>query len=349
MTLAILRCGLASMEALKVSIIITNYNYGRFLHDAIDSALRQTYEDCEVVVIDDGSTDDSRHVIESYGRLVKAIYKCNGGQGSALNVGFEASAGDLIIFLDADDVLLPRAVETVAARMRQGVALVRYPLEVMNGAGEPSGRYVGGLGSQIPSARLGPFGGDSPGSAKAFSRKVLERIMPIPEEHCGMGADAFLAALTSVLGEVVCLNEPLGRYRIHGKNHFAEVRGGLAELREAVARDFRLYASLWELTHGEIGPCEEWLGRYPQHWVSRIASLREGPTDHGLDDNLLALIQKAIFATWRQPYWNVRRKLAYTCLVVGYSIAPLKIARVLKDVELNRRGHLLNVLLGRNS
>ena len=109
------------MERLRASVIINNYNYARFLRAAIDSALSQTYQNCEVVVVDDGSTDNSRDVIESYDRRVKAVYKCNGGQGSALNAGFEASSGDLIIFLDADDVLLPCAVETVAAQMRPGL------------------------------------------------------------------------------------------------------------------------------------------------------------------------------------------------------------------------------------
>ena len=83
-----------------VSIVINNYNYARFLPEAIESALAQTYPHKEIIVVDDGSTDDSRRVMESYGDRIKPIYKKNGGQASAMNLGYEAAKGDLIYFLD---------------------------------------------------------------------------------------------------------------------------------------------------------------------------------------------------------------------------------------------------------
>src|ERR1700719_288784 len=86
-----------------VSIIIPNYNYARYLRIAIDSALAQTYAPVEVIVVDDGSTDNSREVIESYGDRITPIIKTNGGHGSALNAGYAASRGEIVIFLDADD------------------------------------------------------------------------------------------------------------------------------------------------------------------------------------------------------------------------------------------------------
>jgi glycosyltransferase involved in cell wall biosynthesis len=68
-----------------VSIIINNYNYGRFLKQAIESALAQTYRLCEVIVVDDGSTDVSRSVLSGFGEHVVAVLKENGGQASAFN------------------------------------------------------------------------------------------------------------------------------------------------------------------------------------------------------------------------------------------------------------------------
>src|SRR5437870_10165188 len=94
-----------------VSIIINNYNYGRFLREAIDSALAQTAPNVEVIVVDDGSTDNSAAIIAGYGNRVVPMFKTNGGQTSALNAGFARSTGDVVLFLDADDVLLPTAVE----------------------------------------------------------------------------------------------------------------------------------------------------------------------------------------------------------------------------------------------
>src|SRR6188768_2225570 len=97
-----------------VSIVIDNYNYARFLRAAVDSALAQAYPRVEVVVVDDGSTDDSREVIARYGDRISAVFKPNGGQASAFNAGFAASHGDLVLFLDSDDVLLPSAVAAAA-------------------------------------------------------------------------------------------------------------------------------------------------------------------------------------------------------------------------------------------
>src|SRR5215217_1250210 len=90
-----------------VSVVVNNYNYGRFLGEAIDSALAQTYPRTEVVVVDDGSTDDSCSVIAGYDGRVVPVLKENGGQASAFNAGFAASRGDIVIFLDADDYLFP--------------------------------------------------------------------------------------------------------------------------------------------------------------------------------------------------------------------------------------------------
>ncbi len=78
------------------SILINNYNYGRFLHEAIDSALSQTYPHTEVIVVDDGSTDNSREIIASYEDQIIPVLKENGGQASALNAGFAASRGEIV-------------------------------------------------------------------------------------------------------------------------------------------------------------------------------------------------------------------------------------------------------------
>ena len=71
-----------------VSIVINNYNYGRFLAAAIESALAQTYPGTETIVVDDGSTDESRAVVDRFEGRVRALLKSNGGQASAINAGF---------------------------------------------------------------------------------------------------------------------------------------------------------------------------------------------------------------------------------------------------------------------
>ena len=90
------------MEKL-VSVIVPNFNYGRFLKSTIDSALGQTYNNLEVIVVDNGSTDNSRFILESYGEKIRTIFQNNQGQAAARNNGIAIARGDFIALLDADD------------------------------------------------------------------------------------------------------------------------------------------------------------------------------------------------------------------------------------------------------
>lgn len=81
-----------------VSVLIYNHNYERFLGDAIDGALRQTYSPIEIIVVDDESTDSSRDVAASYGNKISCVFKVNGGQASAFNTGVKASHGEHFVF-----------------------------------------------------------------------------------------------------------------------------------------------------------------------------------------------------------------------------------------------------------
>src|SRR5258708_35510520 len=98
------------------------------MREAIDSALDQTYRNREVIVVDDGSTDGSSEIIASYGDRIISVLKENGGQNSALNAGFSLSRGDVILFLDSDDVLFPTAVRTaIEAFSQPDVVKVHWP------------------------------------------------------------------------------------------------------------------------------------------------------------------------------------------------------------------------------
>ncbi len=106
-------------EEPRASIIINNYNYELFLTESIDSALNQTYENIEVIVVDDGSTDNSRNLIAKYGNRIIPILKDNGGQASSLNAGFKACQGEIILFLDSDDLFHPSKVEVLVNLYRR--------------------------------------------------------------------------------------------------------------------------------------------------------------------------------------------------------------------------------------
>ena len=101
-----------------VSVIIPNYNHARFVGDAIQSVLDQTYKNFEIIVVDDGSTDNSREVISQFGDKVQCIYQKNAGLSAARNTGIKASKGTLIGVLDADDMYEPEFLKTLVGVLR---------------------------------------------------------------------------------------------------------------------------------------------------------------------------------------------------------------------------------------
>ena len=210
-----------------VSVIVNNYNYAHFLADAIDSALAQAYAPLEVVVVDDGSTDESRDVIAGYGDRVIPVFKENGGQASAFNAGFAASRGDVVIFVDADDMLLPHTVATAVSLFSPAVVKVHWPLWEIDRDGARTGiihpsRTLDAGDLREKSVVEGPLvGGSPPTSGNAWSRTLLQQILPIPEEEFRINADGYLFTLSWIYGEVRAIPEPLGHYRVHGANHFA--------------------------------------------------------------------------------------------------------------------------------
>ena len=130
-------------QPLLVSVVVNNHNYAAFLGAAIDSALEQTHSRVEVIVVDDGSTDESRDVIAGYGDKVITLFKANGGQESALNAGSQLAHGEVIVFLDSDDLLYPVAAARAAGLFADaGLVKVHWPLEVVDPAGRPTGQRI---------------------------------------------------------------------------------------------------------------------------------------------------------------------------------------------------------------
>ncbi len=214
-----------------VSIVINNYNYGHFLGDAIDSALAQTYSNVEVVVVDDGSTDNSHTVIKHYGDRIIPIYKPNGGQASAFNAGFAASNGDIICFLDADDVYLPRKIETVVEQISnfQSMQWCFHPLQLVD-INQKSIEPI--LGIRLPHKldlrqhmAQGQLKGYfpfaiPPTSGLCFTRALLLQILPMPTANLKILADSYLQFAALGLASGVALENPLALQRLHGNNFY---------------------------------------------------------------------------------------------------------------------------------
>jgi glycosyltransferase involved in cell wall biosynthesis len=218
------------MPAPNVSVIVNNFNYAQFVGVAVGSALSQTYSNCEVIVVDDGSTDKSREVLKQFEGRAQVLLKENEGQVSAFNLGFLHAKGDLIIFLDSDDALFPEAIESAVAAWRPNVVKVQFPLEIL----DPKGRRTGLL---MPRCQLSE--GDlldefletgryvtSPTSGNVYSRPFLERLFPLPPAEWDHG-DAYLNTCAPFYGTISAIHRPLGLYRIHGKSMSSVTHNGL--------------------------------------------------------------------------------------------------------------------------
>ena len=205
-------------QPVMVSIIVTNYNYARYLPAAIDSALQQTHDAVEVIVVDDGSTDESQAIIQCYGDAIIPLCQRNAGQAAAFNLGFACSRGDVVIFLDADDVLLPDMAARVvtALRAKPDAAKVMVRMEVIDEQGDATGSLKPAAHLPLTDGNLQrktvAFPSDMtwmPTSGNAFAAAVLRQIMPVPREYGRVGADWYVSQVTPLFGPVVFLD--LGR------------------------------------------------------------------------------------------------------------------------------------------
>jgi hypothetical protein len=318
----------AELEPL-VSVIIDNFNYARFIRAAIDSVLAQTYAPIEVIVVDDGSTDNSRDVISSYGSRVSAVFKSNGGHASAFNAGFRASRGSIVIFLDADDALLPSAVEEVVRAWHPGTAKAQFVLAHVDADGHALGAIVpfspgqmldGDIRASILDA--GGYVG-VPTSGNAFARTVLDRLLPLSESQWRQAADTSLEIIAPFLGDVISLRKTLGCYRVHEANH-----GMLGDdldprkLRVKIIIDLQREWALSEFASrsGFTIPCD-WAAREPAHLKYRLASLRIDPAHHPLmDDRPTRLMLMGLKSTWRNAGYNLKSKVFHT---VWFPLAAL--------------------------
>ncbi|WP_428034154.1 glycosyltransferase family 2 protein [Amphritea sp.] len=217
-----------------ISVLINNYNYGHFLIEAVNSVLSQTYTKWELIIVDDGSTDDSHSIIKAIAEKdprIRAVIQENGGQAAAFNAGVKNATGEVMTFLDADDLYKPDYLQKI--------------YEVYSAIPECDFLYTGlekfgleeevvypfnmteltdlGFSNLLVLAREISIG--EPTSVMSIRAKAAHQIFPLPfVSDWKISADNALCLASSLaLHRKFCLPEPLMRYRIHGGNHYAGV------------------------------------------------------------------------------------------------------------------------------
>jgi hypothetical protein len=254
-TVSLLRAPLGNLvQSPLVSVLMSNYNYGAYIGEAIESVVAQTYGQFELLVCDDGSKDNSCETVERYvrqDRRVRLLRKENGGQASGYNTGYRESRGLIIAFIDSDDIWMPQKLERVVQafqahpesgliahrlllvdekRRRRGV----WPLRahIPDGWQAPALLRNGGILEDLP-----------PGGGLALRREIAERIFPLPE-HGALRSygDIPPMRLAPLMTSIVSLSEPLTEWRRHGQN-FANGSVTLAFIR----RELEAHQAQWNL------------------------------------------------------------------------------------------------------
>ena len=276
-----------------VSVIILSYNYARYLEQCIESVLAQDYEPLEVIVVDDGSTDDSRAVIESYDGRLLASFKQNGGMVSAMNHGFELAQGAVVMFVDSDDYLLPGAVAAHARALRHpGVVRSQAFMTVLDES-TPSKRTIpganaaeGDLHELVLQRGPGAYV-SSPNSGNAWSRQFLERVFPLPDGLKAIGGETFLMDAAPLFGKIVTLkHQPRAAYRLHTSNMNGKLEEMSAHSIRTVIAQYEVRTAWLESvvsTLGRTARADEWrAGNWRlvtlNYLITRMSAAGESPT-----------------------------------------------------------------------
>jgi glycosyltransferase involved in cell wall biosynthesis len=245
------------MTAPLFSVLIDTFNYGKYIEEAVCSVLDQDFpaEQMEILVIDDGSTDDTEERLKKFGSAIRYLKKTNGGQASAFNFGLQHAGGEFIAMLDADDMWLPNKLSRThqAFVSQPDAGMVYHRLyHWVDGARDdevPTRDHFIAVSGRVPDSRFSllcyPMLGTS---SLAFRRRAIEDLLPIPEV-LRTQADTYLTALIIFISPVVAIDEYLTKYRIHGANSFHGSADNLTpsqlENRIAIRRALTLAIGEW--------------------------------------------------------------------------------------------------------
>ena len=204
-----------------LSVIIPCYNYEAFVGRAIESVLSQRHPQCELLVVDDGSSDRSWSVIQGYD-LERCYRVANSGAARACLHAFERSRAPFVLFLDADDELAPGSLEEIVSRLEPGISKLQFPLTPIDENGAVLGPPVPRLDDfrdrdrlKREVARTGSYT-SPPTSGNVFCRDVCTLLAEVDYEMSVDGVTLFAAPF---LGDVVSVSKPLGFYRLHRHNY----------------------------------------------------------------------------------------------------------------------------------
>ena len=277
---------MTTFAAPKLSVVITNFNYADFVGTAIDSVLSQD-ADIELVVVDDCSKDNSREIIQSYGdRIIPVLQAVNQGHGGGFNAGYARTTGDLVMFLDADDFLLPGAVQTILANYDPEIGMYLYRMNYADDKGALGGLYPplevpladGDVSAQL--REVGHYSGTIT-SGLVYTRTALEQVMPMDSEMFRQGGDGYLSATVPLHAVAKGFDQSISAYRLHGSQHSQFAKAYAKRARWRIGHQQDCFACIRDHAARRGLPTADDLGeRDSGHLQERLISLLFEPDQH---------------------------------------------------------------------
>lgn len=218
---------------MNITCVIPTYNQRDFIKEAIDSALNQTIP-CEVIVVNDGSTDDTKFILEDYEGRIKVINQTNRGLPSARNTGIMNASGEWILFLDSDDILEPNCVDSI----QKVIDEMGDEVDIVS----PSFKTFG-LQEQLMILQMRPTiddfkGANRVGYCSAIRTSVLKEVGGYSSRMVwGYEDYALWFNLLRIGKKLVTIPEPLWRYRIKNNSMIQTAQQHHAELMAQIAHD----------------------------------------------------------------------------------------------------------------
>jgi glycosyltransferase involved in cell wall biosynthesis len=302
-----------------VSVVIPSYNYGRYLPDAIDSVIAQTFTDFEIIVVDDGSTDETPDVVRHYGERVIYRRQENVGLAATRNNGCAIARGEYFALLDADDAWFPDklAKQVEILNRNPDAGLVYGRMALMDGEGRP---LPGVKPSQPPGETFAEIveRGTPPPSTFLIRRRCFEEIKRFDPSLTGM-EDLDLALRLAKRYRVVHMPDLLGRYRDHAdslSHQRGKMTAGYLRMFEKCLDDTQDPA-LRRVIRRRMAP-------YHYRWAKIL--LRDGETAKARREVREALACFPRFSWSADPTLSLWRRLALACrplaLLAGLYLVP---------------------------
>lgn len=290
----------ASPAGVTLSVVINNFNYRQFVGKAIESLLEQGPDGMDIIVVDDCSTDDSRDIITRYvtenpGRIRTVFQPVNSGQGAGFNAGYNISRGELVMFLDADDFMLPGAAAIIRANFDPETTAYNYRMHYTNPQNEVSDglypplhqKFAEGMQASEDIRRNGRYKATIT-SGLVFGRHVLEKVMPMDPQAFRYGGDGYLVAVAPLYGPVRGFDTPICAYRLHQRQHTSRREEQARLARWRISHDQERHKAMSEhAARLGLPVAEGFSTRDDQYIFERIVSIVFEPEQHPIKEDAL--------------------------------------------------------------